>query len=83
MIRPHFLLTEGVVFILEKGVYTMKKTKCECCEDHRSIKTDSISPDKSFIENPEHSKVLIIKNDKNEYIFSVNYCPFCGKKLIV
>ena len=73
----------SVVFILGIGGYTMKKTKCEYCENHRSIKTDTISPDKGFIENPEYSKVLTIKSDKNEYIFSVNYCPFCGKKLSV
>lgn len=57
--------------------------KCKFCQiDEYKVETDSVSYNKGFIQlyMPE-SHILFIKNDEEEFIFSINYCPYCGNKL--
>ena len=57
--------------------------KCRLCELHQEINADTLSPSDGLLENPKYSNVLMVSDHKrkNEYIFTINYCPMCGKKI--
>ena len=58
--------------------------KCKFCQiDEYKVETDSVSCNKGYMHlyMPE-SHILFIENDEDTYLFSINYCPYCGEKLM-
>ena len=57
--------------------------RCYHCEKHNSYNTDYGSPNEGVFVIPEFSKVLMITDQtaKAEYLISIRYCPFCGKRI--
>lgn len=60
----------------------MKKNTCNFCERNQPIKiTDNINHYQFSL--PFLSKTLMITDRKRdrEYLYGINYCPICGKKI--
>lgn len=59
--------------------------KCKFCEEHKKIKADTTVYQNTMVYNPIHSNVIVIDTpdgqQKEEVLFSINFCPYCGKKL--
>lgn len=57
--------------------------KCKVCEKYQSLKTDRGSWNDGVLQIPQYSNVLMIQNSATgeEYLFTVRFCPFCGKEL--
>lgn len=55
--------------------------KCRLCELHQSIETDCLSFTKGILAlfNPTNN-VMMINTPTEEFLFSIRYCPYCGKK---
>ena len=55
--------------------------KCLICEKYHFIETDNLSYTKGKLQIPQYSSVLQISDENTEFLFTIKYCPYCGKKL--
>lgn len=60
--------------------------KCKFCEKHQNVYADTTVFQSVSLKQPEWSKVIIVDDpdcsqDKEEVIFSIKYCPYCGRRL--